>query len=69
MFVKIVFLTLTQACVSIIQFVPIEGLFVDVEDTCLDKFDEEGELLDLLGNLRARVYLLWELLLLLDQLR
>lgn len=64
MFVKIVLLSLTQACVSMTKFVPIEGLLVDVEDTGLDEFDEEGELLDLLFDLWARGDLL--LLLLLD---
>ena len=63
-FVKIVLLRLTQACLSMIKFVPIEGLLVDVEDTGLDEFDEEGELLDLLFDLRAWGDLL--LLLLLD---
>ena len=66
-FVKIVLLGLTQADIRFVQFVPVEGLFVHVEDTDLNKFDEKGELVQLLLELEARVDLL-VLLLLLDQL-
>ena len=64
-FVKIIFLRL--ASVSMIQLVPIEGLFVDVEDAGLDEFYEKSKLVYLQFNLRTCINLLR--LLLLDKLR